>query len=187
MSTAGKVLIVLVMLMTFVWVVLGAGVARVNTNANTRLHELTQEVEKLEAKAKDARDEVSSLLTQTSQTQEKIDREYIVLRAQQSDLERARSQASHTLSGVKYELEIVEGTGKGAQTDLEHRTAEHQEESKLLEKQRADVQELIASCNKQRDLLASLRKEFDSKYHANIEMLGKAASKTTQARAGSTN
>jgi peptidoglycan hydrolase CwlO-like protein len=187
MSTAGKVLIVLVMLMTFVWVVLSAGVARVNTNANTRLHELTQEVEKLEGKAKDAQDEISSLLTQTSQTQEKIDREYILLRAKQSDLERARSQISETLSAVKYDLEIVEGTVKGAQTDLEHRTTEHQEETKRLEKERADAQELMASCSKQRDLLASLRKEFESKYHANIEMLGKAASKTTQARAGSTN
>ena len=41
MSTAGKVLIVLVMLMTIVWVVLSAGVSRLNTNANTRVHELT--------------------------------------------------------------------------------------------------------------------------------------------------
>ena len=39
MSTAGKVLIVLVMLMTFVWIVLAAGVSRLNTNANKRLHD----------------------------------------------------------------------------------------------------------------------------------------------------
>jgi predicted nucleic acid-binding Zn-ribbon protein len=187
MSTAGKVLIVLVMLMTFVWVVLSAGVARVNTNANTRLHDLTEQVEKLEGQVKDAQDEVASLLTQTSQTQENIDREYTLLRAKQSDLERARSHVAETLSGAKYELEIVEGTVKGAQTDLEHRTTEHQEQTKLLEKERADVQELIAACGKQRDLLASLRKDFESRYHANIEMLGKAASKNTQARAGSTN
>ncbi len=187
MSTAGKVLIVLVMLMSFVWIVLAAGVSRVNTNASARLHEVTEQAEKLQGEVKAAQEEIASLLNQASQAQEQIDRQYSVLRAKQSDLERARSQTSQSLSAVKYELEIVEGTGKGAQTDLEHRTTEFQEESKRLEKDRADVQELMAACAKQREDLASLRKDFESKYHANIEMLGKVASKSTQARAGSTN
>ena len=75
MSTAGKVLIVLVMLMTFVWIVLAAGVSRLNTNANTRLHELTEQVEELQGEVKETQDEIASLLTQTSQAQEQIDRE----------------------------------------------------------------------------------------------------------------
>jgi chromosome segregation ATPase len=187
MSTAGKVLIVLVMLVTFVWVVLSAGVSRVNTNANTRVYELSNQVEKLQGQLKDAQDEAASLLTQITQEQENTDRERTVLRAKQADLERVKSQISDTLSGVKYELEIVEGTAKSAQTDLENRTTELAEETKSLEKDRADNQELIASCSKQRDELASLRKEFKSKYHANIESLGKAATKRNQARAGSTN
>jgi hypothetical protein len=88
---------------------------------------------------------------------------------------------------VKYDLEIVEGTIKVAQQDLDHRNTEHQEQTKLLEKDRADVQELMASCGRQRDQLASLRKEFLSRYHTNVEMLGKAASKTTDAAARSAN
>jgi chromosome segregation ATPase len=187
MSTAGKVLIVLVMLMTLVWVVLSAGVSRYNTNANTKVFELAKQVEELQEKVKKTQDEVASTLTQTAQEQERIDRERALLGSKRSDLERARSQISDTLSGVKYELEIVEGTAKTAQTDLDNRTAEHQEETKILEKERADNQELMASCGKQRDQLASLRKDFQSKYRANIEALGKAASKSTQARAGSTN
>jgi chromosome segregation ATPase len=187
MSTAGKVLIVLVMLVTFVWIVLSAGVSRVNTNYNTRIHELTKEVEKLQTQVRETQDEFTSVLTQTSQAQEKTDRERTVLRAKQSDVESARSQISAALSEAKFELEIVDGTAKSAQTDLEHRTTEHQEETKLLEKDRADNQELMAFCGKLRDQLASLRKDFQTKYHSNIETLGKAASKSTQARAGSTN
>jgi chromosome segregation ATPase len=187
MSTAGKVLIVLVMLMTFVWVVLSAGVSRYNTNANTRLNEVTKQAEELQDKVKDSQDEVSSLLSQAQQAQERVDREGALLRARQSDLQRAKSQIAETLSGVKYELEIVDGTVKGAQTDLEHRTTEHQEETKLLDKDRAEVQELMAYCGKLRDQLAELRKEFLTKYRSNIEMHGKAASRTTGARAGSTN
>ena len=41
MSTAGKVLSVLVMLVLVVWIVMAAGVARLNTNGNTALHDLT--------------------------------------------------------------------------------------------------------------------------------------------------
>ena len=187
MSTAGKVLIVLVMLMTFVWVVLSAGVSRLNTNANTRLHELSLKVEELQGKVKDAQSEITSILTQTTQVQEQVDREFGLLRAKQSDLERARSHISDTLSSVKYELELVQGTVKGAQTDLEHRNIEQQEETARLGADRSQVAELMADCSKLRDRLASLRKDFQTNYHATLEMLGKAASKTTEAPAGSAN
>jgi chromosome segregation ATPase len=184
MSTAGKVLIVLVMLMTFVWIVLSAGVSRLNTNANTRLHKLIIQVEKLQGDVKQTQDDVASLLSQTSQAQVKIDREFTVLRANQADLERARSQISDTLAGVKYQLEIVQDTVKSAQTALGHRNTEQQDETKELALERSQVQELMAQSSKLRERLASLRKEFQSQYHANIEMLGKA-SKTTEAQAGS--
>jgi chromosome segregation ATPase len=187
MSTAGKVLIVLVMLMTLVWVVLASAVSRLNTNANTRLYELTKQVEELQEKVKDAQSEITSLLTQTTQTQEKVDREFGLLRAKQSDLERARSHISDTLSSVKYELELVQGTVKGAQTDLEHRNIEQQEETARLATNREQVAELMADSSKLRDRLSSLRKEFQANYHASIELLGKAASKSSVAPAGSAN
>ena len=187
MSTAGKVLIVLVMLVTIVWVLLSAGLSRINTNHNTRVHELATQVEKLQGEVKETQEQIASVLVQAQQAQEKIDRERTVLRSKQSDLERARSQVAHDLASVKYELEIVEGTAKGAQGELDSRTTEHEEETKSLEKQRADVQELMAQSSKQRDELASLRKGFLAKYHSNIELRGKAASKRAQAGAGSTN
>jgi chromosome segregation ATPase len=187
MSTAGKVLIVLVMLLTMVWIVLSAGVSRLNTNANTRLYELGKQVEELQVKVKDAQSEIASIVTQTTQTQEQVDREFGLLRAKQSDLERARSNISDTLSSVKYELELVQGTVKGAQTDLEHRNIEQQEETARLGTNRSQVAELMADCGKLRDLLSSLRKDFQSNYHASVELLGKAAGKTSEAPAGSAN
>ncbi len=185
MSTAGKVLIVLVTLMTFVWIVLSAGVSQLNTNANARLHELSVKIEKLQDDLKQAQEDTASFLSQTQQAQEKVDREYEVLRAKQADLQRAGSQVSDSLAGVKYELEIVQGTVKSAQAALEHRNTEQQEETKELAQDRVQVQELMSQSSKLRERLASLRKEFQSQYHANIEMLGKAG-KTTEAQAGST-
>ena len=49
MSTAGKVLAVLVMLMSLVWMILSAGVDQLNTNCNKKLHDLVVQIEKLEA------------------------------------------------------------------------------------------------------------------------------------------
>ena len=40
----------------------------------------------------------------------------------------------------------------------------------------------MADCSKLRDRLASLRKEFQSTYHANIELLGKASKSTAMAQ-----
>ncbi len=185
MSTAGKILIVLVTLMTIVWVVLSAGVSQLNTNGNARLHELAVKIEKLQGDVKQAQEDTVSFLSQTQQAQEKVDREYGVLRARQADLQRAASQISDSLSGMKYELDIVQGTVKSAQSALEHRNTEQQEETKELAQDRVQVQELMAQSSKLRDRLASVRKDFTSRYHDNIEMLGKA-SKPTEAQAGST-
>jgi len=186
MSTAGKVLIVLVMLISFVWIVLAAGVSRVNTNSNTRLAELTKKVEELQGQVKERQDEIVSVVTQTSQTQEKIDREFALLRSKQSDLERAKSKIADTLAGVKYELDILQGTVKNAATDLGHREVELQEETTRLGTDRAQVNELMADCANLRNRLSSLRKDFQTAYHGNIEMLGKV-SKTTEAHSGSAN
>jgi chromosome segregation ATPase len=186
MSTAGKVLIVLVMLVTMVWIVLASGVSRVNTNANTRLNELIQQVEKLQGQVKDTQTEVASLLSQTSQTQESIDREFHLMSAKISDLQRARSNVFETLSGLNHELEIVNGTVKAAQTDLENRNVEYQEETNRLGADRTQVEELMADCKKLRDRLGSLRKEFQDAYHASLEMLDKAG-KSAKAYAGSAN
>jgi chromosome segregation ATPase len=187
MSTAGKVLIVVVMLISFVWIVLAAGVSRLNTNSNTKLAELAKKVEELQGQVKERQDEIVSVVTQTSLTQEKIDREFALLRAKQSDLERAKSKIADTLAGVKYEFEILQGTVKNAETDLGHREIELQEETTRLASDRALVDELMADTGKLRDRLASLRKDFQTTYHGNIEMLGKAASRATEAHSGSAN
>jgi uncharacterized FlaG/YvyC family protein len=86
---------------------------------------------------------------------------------------------------MKYELEIVQGTVKSAQSALEHRNTEQQEETKQLAQDRSQVQELMAQSSKLRDRLDSVRKNFEARYHNNIEMLGKA-SKPTEAQSGST-
>jgi len=173
MSTAGKVLVVLFLLTTLIWVVLTAKVAQLNTNGNTKLHELTVQVEKLGADLDQTQHEVASLLDQISQTQEQIDRDYARLRAQQFQVEEARSQIQETLARVQYQLATVQETIKSAQAALENRNIELQEETKALADTKAEVEVLMADSSKLMDRLTTLRKDFQTTYRANIEMLGK--------------
>ena len=58
MSTAGKVLAVVVMLMSLIWMILSAGVSQLNTNGNKRLHELAGQIAKLQEDLEHTQDEV---------------------------------------------------------------------------------------------------------------------------------
>ncbi len=92
MSTAGKVLVVLVMLTTLVWMILAGGVAQLNRNGNEALAKLAAELEKVEGDLETARHDILDLRDQTNSTQEKIDRDIAVLRSRQADLEDAGTQ-----------------------------------------------------------------------------------------------
>jgi peptidoglycan hydrolase CwlO-like protein len=91
MSTAGKVLVVFIMLTVLVWMILAGGVAQLNRNGNQALQKLTDELEKLETGLQDTRVQIAKDRDETTSTQEKIDRDLAVLRAQQADLEESRS------------------------------------------------------------------------------------------------
>ena len=58
MSTAGKVLVVLIMLASLVWMLLMAGVTQLNRNGNQALIELTDKVAKLQEDVKTTQAEI---------------------------------------------------------------------------------------------------------------------------------
>jgi len=173
MSTAGKVLVVLVLLTSLVWIILSAGVAQLNTNGNKRLHDLTEEVEKLQDELRQSQDEIVALNNEASFVQENIDREVAVDRSHQSDVEKARSQIVESLERVRYQLAIVQETIDRAKMALQHRNNEQQAEDQALAQAKSEVKELMDRSTELTNQLGSLRKEFQTTYHANIESLGK--------------
>jgi chromosome segregation ATPase len=173
MSTAGKVLVVLVLLTSLVWIVLASGVAQLNTNGNTRLHDLAVQIEKLQNDFKQTQDETVSLRDQTSSIQENVDREVTVLRARQSDLEKDRSQNQERLSRVQYQLATVKETIEKAKTALQHRIEEQASEQQALAQAKSEVEDLKAKNGELLSELSTLRKNFETVYHSNVEALGK--------------
>ena len=173
MSTAGKVLVILVLLTSVAWIVLASGVAQLNTNGNTRLHDLTVQIDKLQTGFKQTHDEIVSLRDQTSSIQEDVDRQIAVLRARQSDVERARSQIQESLSRVQYQLATVKETIEKAKTALQHRIEEQASEQQALAQAKSEVEDLKAKNGELLSQLSTLRKNFETVYHSNVESLGK--------------
>ncbi len=114
-------------LVIVVWVVLAAGVARLNTNANTKLHDLQTEVERLDGEVAKTQLEVTSLIDSTSEVRTQIDLTFAVLRARQFDVEQARSQILENLLSLQFQLATAQETLKScnAQT-LDNRNADLQ-------------------------------------------------------------
>ena len=56
---------------------------------------------------------------------------------------------------------------------LDHRNTELQEGTAALAQAKSDVQTLMAESSQLMNRLTTLRKDFKTTYHANLEMLGK--------------
>ena len=173
MSTAGKVLIVLIMLTAVGCLVLAGGIAQLHYNANQKLDQLATEVEKTRAAIESTKLDIANYRDQTTLAQEKIDRDVTALESQQLDLERTRSQISDTLSRLQYDLNTVNGSIAGAKDSLQNRINEFDADQKALADLRKDVQSLRSSNSELMGRLQSLRGQFQDAHHKNLEMLGK--------------
>ena len=173
MSTAGKVLVVLIMLVAIGCLILAGGVGQLNYNANQKLQQLTVEVEKTQKDLEETRLDIMKYRDETSVTQEKIDREVAALLSQQTDLERTRSQITDMLNRAQYDLSVVKGTIADAQDSLQARITELDAETKAMADLRRNVQLLKERNAQSMNRLESLRKQFQKTHQANVEMLGK--------------
>jgi predicted nucleic acid-binding Zn-ribbon protein len=161
------------MLTALVWMLLAGGVAQLNRNGNQALQKLADDLEKVQGDLQTAKHDVLDLRTQTTLTQEKIDRDITVLSSRQTDLENARSQVIETLARLNYQLATVEDVIKNGRATLASRIAEHQQEEKAMDDLRTEVRELIADNTQLMGRLESLRHQFQSTFQQNVQMLNK--------------
>lgn len=172
MSTTGKVLSVLILLSSLLWMILTAGVAQMNRNGNEALKKLTERVERLQADAQITHQAVAAKDAITV-LQEHMDMELAVLRARQNDIQRLLSNVTEVLSRVKYELEIVQKIAQDAEVARSQRIAEKELEQKALDAARNEVKELKAKDAELRARLHELRDQFAATYSYNSEEVRK--------------
>src|SRR5262245_34018949 len=91
MSTAGKVLVVLILISSVVWLVLASKVAVINANGAQMRDKFEQDFAKLEADSAQNRINLRLLKDQIAHTQVQMDRDLAVIRSRVAEIEKARS------------------------------------------------------------------------------------------------
>jgi hypothetical protein len=174
MSTAGKVLVVLILLASLAWIILAAGVDQLSRNGNAALAKAAANLAKAEEDLAQSRSDMVRLKDQTTVLQEAGDQRLAVLLSRQNDAERASSTIKDVLSSLQYQLETVQATIKEGEQSRNQRLAEKEQEIKDLADARAEVEGLIARDAELTTRLEALRKEFKDTFEKNVEMVASA-------------
>ena len=171
MSTAGKVLVVLILLASLVWMMLTAGVDQLNRNGNQALIALNEKVDKLQVDLKNTQDAIARGKDQIHVLQEQMDRELVVINARQNDVQRLATNVSENLSAIRYELATVQETVQNAEHDRTQRAAEAVADQKALDAANDEFKALKATDVQMREQLASLRAQFKKTLDSSKEIL----------------
>jgi chromosome segregation ATPase len=171
MSTAGKVLTVVILLASLLWMALMSGVDQINRNGGQALDTLIKRVAQLQDDLKSTQDEIVHVRDQTTVLQEQMDRELAVINARQNDVQRLASDVTENLSRVRYELSTVQQTLQNAEQDRTERAEEAVADQKALDAARVEYQALKVADGQLRERLASLRAEFKKTLKSSNDIL----------------
>lgn len=188
MSTVGKVLSVLVVLMAVVWVMLSATVAQLNRNGTQAVEDLQKKVVELEKVFDKAEREFASYKDETHQVQLVTQNGLTVLQARQSDSEKALSGVKEILARVQIQLTDAENLVKSSEADKAQRKADQEAETKAKADAIAGVEKLKGENSDLLTRLTSLRDKFKVTLQENkglVEKLSKSGDSKPAARPAS--
>ena len=183
MSTAGKVLSVVVALLAAVWVLLAAGVTQLNRNGTKAVEALKTQITQVEGQVVKARRDIATLTDQAYLLRLQNQNTLAALHAAQTEKEKARSQVLEIATRVKLQSDNVKATLEASKADNENRLAEREAETKAKAEAEALVEKLKAENGEKLATLTSLRDKFRAALQANKENVRKirqaGASNTT--------
>ena len=160
MSTAGKVLVVLVALVMVAWIILFSMIGLLNRNWGERIAALEAEKAKLEVAQPKAEDDVETTLAEIDAIQVDKIQKTRVLRTAVEDREGLLFRTKEALAADKIRLEKWLATVATAQEDVKRRTEEKAATEKALADQRAEVEKLKAETAEQLAKLTGLQDDF---------------------------
>jgi len=175
MSTAGKVLIVLIVLALLGWLVSFSMVAQLNRSWGEHVQQLTAQADKLEKDTQASLAEAERLKTSIGNEQVALRQNLALLRTQISMAERTLSDSKETQQRVSNQLAETNTALADAQSAVERRTREVA--ALTLEKNEAvgEVNQLRAEVGGLMDQLRQLRTEFQATLDENRSLLQRLA------------
>lgn len=170
MSTAGKVLSVLTILLALVWVMLSSALTEFNKAG-------AKAVEKAKADLVSASETYQKLVVDLQATKDETDKQQVKtlaevteLRERQADKEKERSQALQLASRIKLQVEGADASLKAAEILDKERLEEKEAETKALEETKTLVAKLMGENNDFLAKLSELRDQFAKTLQANKAM-----------------
>jgi len=173
MSTPGKVLVVLVMLLAPVWMILIAAVAELNKSGGSQIASLKTQVETLEKQVSDARKQLDALKAQIGLAQVAMANDLAVIRSRQADLQKARSETLEMASRVKFQVESTQEAAKQAEATRDLRATEKTQEIASKESIEKEVEKLKQEHAEAVEHLDKLRNAFKATLESNRKLLAR--------------
>jgi len=167
MSTAGKVLTVLSLLLTALWVLLAASVTQLNRNGAKAIEDLQSKVATIEKQVADTRAEIRKLNDSIAVERSQALDELTTFQARQSEVEKQRSEALESLSRVKLQLDEVTANVNQGKSDSAQRLAEREAEKQGKADSLALVEKLRGDNGQLQNELAGLREKFRTGLQSN--------------------
>jgi hypothetical protein len=160
MSTAGKVLAVLVTLALFIWMGLLSTVAQRNANWGKKLQAQQQELEGLQKSQADLRDQLANIKGDIAREQENHDKAVVVLRAQVADREKTVTNSIEELERKKNQVKSQAVVVIDAESHLKHRNEDKAKTEADLAAKIAEVEKLTGENGTLMAQLKQLRTDF---------------------------
>jgi chromosome segregation ATPase len=167
MSTAGKVLTVLVLLLAPIWMFLMATVAQLNTNWTEAIDARDKDIAKLEEQVKTNEREIQALKDQVASQQDTTERTSAVLRSQVAEVERQRAEAIEIQTRVASQVETINAALKNAEAARELRKTELANEQTAKKQFEDEVEKLKGENTALLDELTNLRNDFKETLESN--------------------
>ena len=171
MSTAAKVLVVLILLVLPVWIVLVSTVAQLNKNAGEQVAKLQASVTTLESELSTLRKNVTGLKDQISLEQHTMTQQLTVLRSQESALQKMRSEWIENSSRSNFEVGGMKETAKRAEADRDLRSTERMQEIAAMQALEAEVEQLKQEHARLTEQLNKLQSDFKTTVDSNRKLL----------------
>jgi chromosome segregation ATPase len=177
MSTAGKVLVVLVLLVAPVWIVMVSTVAQLNKNAGAQLAGLEKNVATLESDVASMTKNIVSLKDQIALEQQAMNQQLVATRAHQADLQKARSEWIEIASREAYQVAAMQEAAKRAEATRDLRAAEKVQETAAKQAAEAEVEKLQQEHAQLTEQLDKLRGDFKATVDENRKLMARLKAK----------
>jgi chromosome segregation ATPase len=179
MSTAGKVLVVLVALILLPWIWLYAKVYELNSGYGQQVQRLTTQIEDLEKQIALGSQELDTRIAEAHREQAAYDNDLAVLRTRIADVEKRESTSREALERIKLQIATLEESTKDAQLTVATRLQEKADTMKAVADTEQLVKSLEAAVQSRLDQLDNLRNTFLTTMEENRKMLNRLDSAST--------